>query len=41
MSYHDPIRQSKYLRQTLSQDKKPVGFFLSAVCLIPNRRNIL
>ncbi|MEL7589414.1 MAG: SIR2 family protein [Prolixibacteraceae bacterium] len=32
MSYHDPIRQSKYLRQTLSQDKKPVGFFLSAGC---------
>ncbi len=32
MSYHDPIRQSKYLRQALSQDKKPVGFFLSAGC---------
>nr|WP_288813488.1 SIR2 family protein [uncultured Sphingobacterium sp.] len=32
MPYHDPIRQSKYLRQTLSQDKKPVGFFLSAGC---------
>ena len=32
MIYHDPIRQSKYLRQTLSQDKKPVGFFLSAGC---------
>lgn len=32
MSSHDPIRQSKYLRQTLSQDKKPVGFFLSAGC---------
>lgn len=32
MSYHDPIRQSKYLRQTLSQDKKPVGFFISAGC---------
>lgn len=30
--YHDPIRQSKYLRQTLSQDKKPIGFFLSAGC---------
>ena len=30
--YHDPIRQSKYLRQTLSQDKKPVGFFISAGC---------
>jgi hypothetical protein len=32
MSHHDPIRQSKYLRQTLSQDKKPVGFFISAGC---------
>ncbi|NMR36043.1 SIR2 family protein [Chryseobacterium aquaticum] len=32
MSFHDPIRQSKYLRQTLSQDKKPVGFFISAGC---------
>lgn len=32
MSNHDPIRQSKYLRQTLSQDKKPVGFFISAGC---------
>lgn len=32
MSYHDPIRQSKYFRQTLSQDKKPVGFFISAGC---------
>jgi hypothetical protein len=32
MSFHDPIRQSKYLRQTLSQDKKPVGFFVSAGC---------
>lgn len=32
MRYHDPIRQSKYLRQTLSQDKKPVGFFISAGC---------
>lgn len=29
---HDPIRQSKYLRQTLSQDKKPVAFFISAGC---------
>ena len=32
MSVHDPIRQSKYLRQTLSQDKKPIGFFISAGC---------
>jgi len=30
--YHDPVRQLKYLRQTLSQNKKPLGFFLSAGC---------
>lgn len=29
---HDPVRQLKYLRQTLSQDKKPLGFFLAAGC---------
>jgi len=31
-NFHDPIRQLKYLRQTLSQNKKPLGFFLSAGC---------
>ncbi len=31
-NYHDPIRQIKYLRQTLSQNKKPLGFFLAAGC---------
>ena len=31
-NFHDPIRQIKYLRQTLSQDKKPLGFFLAAGC---------
>jgi hypothetical protein len=31
-NYHDPIRQLKYLKQTLSQNKKPLGFFLSAGC---------
>lgn len=30
--FHDPVRQLKYLRQTLSQNKKPLGFFLSAGC---------
>ncbi len=29
---HNPIRQLKYLRQTLSQNKKPLGFFLGAGC---------
>src|ERR1039457_4584780 len=32
MNHHDPIQQLKYLRQTLSQDKKPLGFFISAGC---------
>lgn len=32
MAYHDPIRQIKYLRQTLSQDKKPLALFISAGC---------
>lgn len=31
-TYHDPVRQLKYLRQTLSQNKKPLGFFISAGC---------
>ena len=30
--FHDPVRQLKYLRQTLSQNKKPLGFFLAAGC---------
>lgn len=29
---HDPIRHLEYLRQSLSQDKKPIGFFISAGC---------
>jgi len=49
---HDPIRHLRHLRQTLSQDKKPIGFFLSAGCplaveipkekwpLIPDVRNL-
>jgi SIR2-like domain len=31
-NYHDPIRHLKYLRQSLSQDNKPIGFFISAGC---------
>lgn len=31
-NYYDPVRQLKYLRQTLSQNKKPLGFFISAGC---------
>ncbi|MCP9750123.1 SIR2 family protein [Ferruginibacter sp. HRS2-29] len=29
---HDPIKHIKYLRQALSQDKKRIGFFISAGC---------
>ena len=32
MGQHDPIRQLKYLRQTLSQNKKPLSFLLAAGC---------
>lgn len=31
-NYHDPIRHLKYLRQSLSQDNEPIGFFISAGC---------
>lgn len=32
MQTHDPVKHIKFLRQTLSQDKKPLGFFISAGC---------
>lgn len=32
VSYHDAARHLEYLRQSLSQDNKPIGFFLSAGC---------
>lgn len=32
MTTHDPIKHIKFLRQTLSQDKKPLSFFISAGC---------
>jgi len=31
-NFHDPIKHIKFLRQSLSQDKKPLGFFISAGC---------
>jgi hypothetical protein len=31
-NFHDPVRQLKYLRQTLSQNRKPLGFFIAAGC---------
>lgn len=30
--YHDPLKHVKFLRQSLSQDKKPMGIFVSAGC---------
>ncbi len=32
MTTHDPVKHIKFLRQTLSQHKKPLGFFISAGC---------
>jgi SIR2-like domain len=29
---HDPLRQANYLRESLAQDKRPLGFFLGAGC---------
>lgn len=51
MAYtHDPVRHLEYLRQSLSQDQKHIGFFLSAGCplavksdpwpLIPDVKNL-
>ena len=31
-NFHDPIKHVKFFRQALSQDKKPIGFFISAGC---------
>ncbi len=31
-NYHDPIRQLKYFRQNLAQNKKSIGFFIAAGC---------
>ena len=31
-SYHDAVRHLENLRQSLSQDNKPIGFFISAGC---------
>lgn len=31
-TFHDPRKQLRFLKQSLSQTKKPIGFFLSAGC---------
>jgi len=32
MQTHDPIRQISFIRQALSQNRKPIGFFIGAGC---------
>lgn len=32
MSHHEPLLQLNYIQQCLSQNKRPIGFFLSAGC---------
>lgn len=32
MRKHDPVRQISFIRQSLSQNRKPVGFFIGAGC---------
>ena len=32
MQTHDPARQISFIQQALSQNRKPVGFFIGAGC---------
>lgn len=32
MNLHDPIRQISFIQQALSQNRKPIGFFVRAGC---------
>ncbi|AXX15084.1 SIR2 family NAD-dependent protein deacylase [Leptospira borgpetersenii] len=32
LNNHDPVRHLEYIRQSLSQDKKPIGFFIASGC---------
>ncbi|WP_061223379.1 SIR2 family NAD-dependent protein deacylase [Leptospira weilii] len=32
LNSHDPVRHLEYIRQSLSQDKKPIGFFIASGC---------
>lgn len=40
MQLHDPIRQLGYLRQSLSQPRRPIGLFLSAGCPLSIRTQV-
>lgn len=37
---HDIFRQIEYIQQSLSQNKKPIGFFIGAGCPLSVRVNI-
>ena len=39
MHKHDPIRQISFIQQALSQNRKPIGFFLGAGCPLSIRIN--
>ncbi len=39
MHKHDPVRQISFIQQALSQNRKPIGFFLGAGCPLSIRVN--
>jgi hypothetical protein len=39
MHSHDPVRQLSFIRQALSQSRKPIGFFIGAGCPFSIRVN--
>lgn len=39
MHKHDPVRQISFIQQALSQNRKPIGFFLGAGCPLSVRVN--
>jgi hypothetical protein len=39
MQKHDPVRQISFIQQALSQNRKPIGFFLGAGCPLSIRIN--
>ena len=39
MHKHDPARQVSFIQQALSQNRKPIGFFLGAGCPLLIRVN--
>ncbi len=40
MQAHDPIRQITFIQQALSQNRKPIGFFIGAGCPLSVRVNL-